>query len=156
MEAISAERSDEQARVPAVDDRSGQAPASTAERFDLRLAVPSDAAALSLVRHAVGGIAAALGLGPAAVADVRLALTEVCSTAIRRSDGAGPLEIAADVRDDALRVVVRDRAAQPTSGPGEALPLPLVAAITETVELRRARGGGSEVTMTFALQRVDA
>jgi serine/threonine-protein kinase RsbW len=127
-----------------------------ADRFDLRLSVPSDATALALVRHAVGGIAAALGLGPAAVADVRLALTEVCSTAIRRGSAMSPLEITADLRDDALRVVVRDRAPQPASGAGDALPLPLVAAITETVELRRARGGGTEVTMTFALPRAQA
>lgn len=125
--------------------------------FDLRLNVPADPAALSVVRHAVGGIATALGLDPAGVADVRLALTEVCSTAIRRTGGRGALSVACDLDGAALRVVVRDEG---TAADGAAatvalpLPLPLVAALTETVELRTLKAPqppGTEVTMTFGL-----
>jgi anti-sigma regulatory factor (Ser/Thr protein kinase) len=124
--------------------------------FDLRLGVPADAAALSVVRHAAGGVAVALGMGPADVADVRLAVTEVCSTAIRRVEGNGTLEVACGLDGAALRVTVRDEGARGAQeSPAEGLPLPLVAALTETIELRRLKAphaAGTEVTMTFALE----
>lgn len=124
--------------------------------FDLRLAVPADAAALGVVRHAVGGIAAALGMDPAGVADVRLAVTEVCSSAIRRADGHGTLDVACDLDGAALRVTIRDEdaAAAGPESPADTLPLPLVAAITESIELRRLKRPQTpvtEVTMTFGL-----
>jgi anti-sigma regulatory factor (Ser/Thr protein kinase) len=127
--------------------------------FDLRLTVDAEPNALAVVRHAVGGAASALGLDPAAVADIRLALTEVCSAALRRGEAGdpsrppAPLDVTAHAHEGTLRIVVRDRAPGAPSGPGDALPLPLVAAITETVELRRARGGGTEVAMTFAFDQ---
>lgn len=130
--------------------------------FAMRLQVPAESGSLSLIRHAVGGIAVALGDDPAAVADIRLALTEVCSTAIRRAAGRGTIELRCDATHGALRVVVRDTA--PADGgaegggvlrTGDGVPLPLVAALTETVELRHATDGpGTEVTLTFALARM--
>jgi anti-sigma regulatory factor (Ser/Thr protein kinase) len=123
--------------------------------FELRLVFPADPNALAGIRHALGGIAGALGVGPAGIADVRLALTEVCSAAIRGDDGDGELEVRAALRDGALQVVVADgMELAPGSGAQAGFPLPLVAALTETLELRRVRGG-SEVVMTFAL-RTDA
>jgi hypothetical protein len=55
-----------------------------------------------------------------------------------------------------LRVTVRDEgeASGDDAGADGALPLPLVAALSETVELRRLKppsAPGAEVTMTFAL-----
>jgi histidine kinase-like protein len=123
--------------------------------LDLRLGVPADATALSVVRHAVGGVAVALGMDPAGVADVRLAVTEVCSTAIQRAGGRGALEVACSLEGSALRVTVRDHAgATGAESPADGLPLPLVAALTETIELRRIKApqpSGTEVTMTFGL-----
>jgi anti-sigma regulatory factor (Ser/Thr protein kinase) len=141
--------------------RSGGQPdarrATIEDGFDLRLSVPADPASLRVVRHAIGGIATALGLDPAGVADVRLALTEVCSTAIQRTEGRGALAVACDIVGAALRVTVRDDGGPTDAGaPGDALPLPLVAALTETVELRRLKaplGPGTEVTMTFRFDR---
>jgi anti-sigma regulatory factor (Ser/Thr protein kinase) len=120
--------------------------------FELRLVFPADPNALAGIRHALGGIAGALGVGPAGIADVRLALTEVCSAAIRGDGGDGELEVRAALQDGALQVVVADGMGfAPGSGAQAGFPLPLVAALTETLELRRVRGG-SEVVMTFALR----
>jgi serine/threonine-protein kinase RsbW len=124
--------------------------------FDLRLRVPADPAALTVIRHAVAGIATALGIDAAGVSDVRLALTEVCSTAIRRRRGRGTLEVTCDLDEASLRVAVRDEGPGAAAEPAEGLPLPLVAALTDTVELRRLKpphGPGTEVTLTFALER---
>lgn len=142
------------ARAPRGPTR-GSRHAAIDDGFDLRLRVPADPAALTVVRHAVAGIATALGIGPAGVADVRLALTEVCSTAIRQRRGQGALEVSCDLDGDALRVTVRDEGPGAAAEPDETLPLPLVAALTDTVELRRLKpphGPGTEVTLTFGLQ----
>ena len=42
--------------------------------------------------------------------------------------------------------------AAPPPGPGTGPPLPLLAALAETVELRNVSGGGMEVRMAFALE----
>jgi anti-sigma regulatory factor (Ser/Thr protein kinase) len=129
----------------------------TARRFSLDLRLPAEAASLTLVRHAIGGTAAALGMPPAAVADVRLALTEACSAAIRRAaaddGGHAELHITAGLSDGALRVVVEHLGDGVGPGaPGDGLPLPLVAALADAVELTRGHGG-TEVAMTFSTAR---
>jgi anti-sigma regulatory factor (Ser/Thr protein kinase) len=112
------------------------------------LRVPAAPASLSVIRHTIGGIATALGLGPAAVSDVRLALTEVVTTALRRSSGDDAcIEVRAEHADSALRITICDEGrALPISGE---LPLPLVAAISDAVELTHLPNGGTSVTMTF-------
>lgn len=118
--------------------------------FDLRLVITNDPDALAAIRHALGGVAGALGMAPTGIADLRLALTEVCSAAMRRDAEVGDLEILAGLDGERLRVTIRGAASlAPSAGP-DGFPLPLVAALTETLELRRA-AGGSEVVMTFPL-----
>lgn len=138
---------------PAGGTPSGAAAASGARRhpdhIDLTLRVPAEPSALNVVRQAIGGVAAALDVGPAAVADVRLAVTEAATTAIRRSDGGAgdTIEVRAELSSGALRVTVSDRGhALPISGE---LPLPLVAAISDAVELTHLPDGGTSVAMTF-------
>ena len=121
-------------------------------RVELLLRTPAEPASLAIVRHAVGGTASALGLDPAGAADVRLALTEAVTAAIRRSaDHEATIEIRAELVDQALRIAVRDEGgALPIN---DDLPLPLVAAISDAVELSHLPGGGTEVAMTFGLDR---
>ncbi len=121
----------------------------------LELAVAADPAALLVVRRLTGSLALALGLDEGDVADLRLAVTEVCSSFIAARPEGGPavgLKITAALRDGRLEVSVLDPASPPP-GPGTGPPLALLAALTEGLELRGATGGGMEVRMTFAARR---
>jgi anti-sigma regulatory factor (Ser/Thr protein kinase) len=114
----------------------------------LELVVRPEPEVLATVRHAVGGLAAALGFDHATVADVRLALSEVCSAAVLQGGDAITLRAALEGR--ALTVVVTGpklTAGPPATAP-VALPLPLVAALTSSLEVRSA-GGATQVRMTF-------
>ena len=118
----------------------------------LELHVAADAAALVVVRRLTGALAAALGLDEADVADLRLAVTEVCSSFIAARPEDGPtvgLNITAAPRAGHLEVSVLDPASAPP-GPGTGPPLALLAALTTGLELGGAPGGGMEVRMTFA------
>lgn len=120
-------------------------------RIDARLRVPATPSSLSLVRHTVAGIGTALGLGPSEIADVRLALTEALSTAIRRcEDRPGEVvDVRVEHEDELLRVTVSDHGRSlPITGE---LPLPLVAAVTDAVELTHLPGGGTAVALSFRL-----
>jgi serine/threonine-protein kinase RsbW len=118
--------------------------------IELVLRAPADAAALAIVRHSVGATASALGFDAARVADVRLALTEAMTAAIRRAQRDEILEIRGDLSDGALRVAVRDSGrVLPIN---DDLPLPLVAALSDAVEVSHLDGGGTEVAMTFGFR----
>lgn len=120
---------------------------------ELELRVAATPAALTVVRRVTGGLAVALGFDDSEVADLRLAVTEVCASFIAaRPEHDGPdeqLHVTADLLPDALRMCVRDPASPPL-GPGTGPPLALLAALTRTLELHGVPGGGMEVRMTFA------
>lgn len=127
------------------------APQELPGAIEMVLRAPADAASLSVVRHSVGATASALGFDAARVADVRLALTEAMTAAIRRAVPGEVLEVHADVINGALRVAVRDRGgALPIN---DDLPLPLVAALSDAVEVSHLDSGGTEVAVTFGLVR---
>jgi anti-sigma regulatory factor (Ser/Thr protein kinase) len=90
-------------------------------------------------------------------------VTEACTNVVRHAYGdgrhPGPIEVEITPTDDALRVVVGDRGrgigpSPDTTGPG--LGLPLIAALTESVEIQHAPGTGSRVAMTFARRGPEA
>ena len=90
--------------------------------------------------------------------DVRLGVTEVFTNAIVHAygdrDPAGE-EILVEVfhEDEALLIVVADDGpgiAPRVGSPGLGLGLPVVASLTESLELVPREGGGAEVRMTFA------
>lgn len=113
----------------------------------LTLSVPADLAALTTVRQVAGGLAASLGFDPAGIADVRLALNEVCGPSIRGVNDVGPrpsLSLELTGHPGRLHVLVRT----PVAGPLSPIPLPLIGALAETVELRTS-GVTAETAMTF-------
>jgi serine/threonine-protein kinase RsbW len=132
------------------DDHSSN-PRDLPSTIDLILRAPADAAALAIVRHNIGATASALGFDAARVADVRLALTEAMTAAIRRAVDGDTLEIRAALADGTLRVAVRDSGG--TLPINDDLPLPLVAALSDAVEVSHLDSGGTEVAMTFGVLR---
>ena len=120
----------------------------------LVLRLPHDSSSAAALRHSVGGLAFALGLAGASVADVRLALTEICGAllaSVPADRQTGDLEVHVRVRGDRLEVRLVDRGAALGAGPGHRLSLALVAALTDAVKIRRPPEGGVEVLVTFTL-----
>jgi anti-sigma regulatory factor (Ser/Thr protein kinase) len=125
---------------------------------DIRLTLPARPENVAVVRHVLGALAEALRLPDGLVEDMRLAVTEACTNVVRHAYAAGEGTIDVVVRPDgdALEVVVSDtgRGIGPspdTQGPG--LGLPLIAALTDSVEIHRSLGAGSRLVMRFRRSR---
>jgi len=120
----------------------------------LALRLPHDARSATALRHSVGGLAFALGLGRAIVADVRQALTEISGALLHSAAGAadGHLEVDVRVRGSRLEVRLLDRGAPMPAVPEHPLSLALVAALSDTVRVRRPPEGGVEVLVSFDLR----
>ena len=76
----------------------------------VRLTIPAKAEYLILVRLALAGIAREVPMSESALADLKLAVTEVCGNAVRHAygDGPGAVRIRFDVRPEAVEVTVED------------------------------------------------
>lgn len=126
---------------------------------DVQLTLPARAENVAVVRHALGGLGEALALDPQTLSDMKLAVTEACTNVVVHAygEGDGPMEVAATVDDDFLRVVVRDEGLgilpRPDS-PGLGLGLPLIATLTESLELGKGTDDRTEVTMVFRLDEL--
>ena len=128
----------------------------------LELRLPAEAANVAVVRHAVAGLAEAIGMEPAAVADLKTVVSEACmnvvSHAYEPDDSPGLLAVEAHPEDEALVVVVRDEGAgiRPRVDPNHQslrLGLPLIAALSDGFAISGAPGRGTEVTIRMALVR---
>jgi serine/threonine-protein kinase RsbW len=124
---------------------------------DMQLALPARAENIAIVRHAFGALGDAYALDAQTLSDIRLAVTEACTNVVVHAypDGReGPMEVLATLSGDALAVVVRDEGKgigpRPDS-PGLGLGLPLIASLTESVQLGRDQEDRTEVRMTFSL-----
>ncbi len=121
----------------------------------LVLRLPHDSSSAAALRHSVGGLAFALGIRRGTVADVRLALTEICGALLESvppERATGDLEVDVRVRGDRLEVRLRDPSAAVGALPGHRLSLALVAALTDVVKIRRPPAGGVEVLVSFSLR----
>src|SRR5688500_9362571 len=79
---------------------------------DLRLELPAAAENVGVVRHALAGLAEAIGMDPGRIGDLKTVVTEACMNAVVHAygdDGSGTMEIEARRVEEALEVVVRDR-----------------------------------------------
>lgn len=133
----------------------------TGEQVQLELTVPSTAENIPLVRHAVAGFLDGQELSEALASDVLLAVTEACTNVVQHAyrDGSGrnepEIELTAEYASSALTISVRDRGrgfAPRVDSPGLGLGLPVIAALTQNVEIRPFPPSGTEVVMTFALE----
>ena len=125
---------------------------------DLVLSLPARAENVAVVRHAFGGLGEALQMPEQLLSDIKLAVTEACTNVVIHAypDGEGPMEVRAVLGDEKLSVIVRDqgRGVVPRAdSPGLGLGLPLIATLTESLELGTGADDATEVRMTFRIDR---
>jgi serine/threonine-protein kinase RsbW len=124
---------------------------------DIELALPARAENIAIVRHAFGALHEAYDIDAQILSDIRLAVTEACTNVVVHAypeNEEGPLEMLATLLGRELIVVVRDtgRGIGPRpDSPGLGLGLPLIASLTESVQLGRDEEERTEVRMTFLL-----
>jgi serine/threonine-protein kinase RsbW len=122
---------------------------------DVRLTLPARPENVAVVRHVLGAFGEALRLPHELVEDIRLAATEACTNVVRHAyrDGeTGPIDIMIRPDGDRLELVVSDRGqglgpSADATGPG--LGLPLIAALSDSVELQALPLRGSRIAMSF-------
>jgi serine/threonine-protein kinase RsbW len=125
---------------------------------DVALVVPAVPESIAVIRQTVSGICEALGADARVIGDVKLAATEACTNVVLHAYAGtqdGSIEIDASSEGDELLLMVRDHGAGMTPAPmaeGLGLGLPLIAALTTSLTIVEADGGGTEVSMTFALR----
>jgi serine/threonine-protein kinase RsbW len=133
----------------------------TASGFEL--ALPATAENVIVVRQAIAGVAEALGLDSARVADLKTVVTEACNNVVLHAyeGDAGPLHVIAEPGDDQLVVQVTDEGHgfRPRASEGDVslgLGLPLIAALSDSFEISGGAGQGSRTTIRFGYSAPEA
>jgi serine/threonine-protein kinase RsbW/stage II sporulation protein AB (anti-sigma F factor) len=124
----------------------------------LSCAWPAVPASVAEARSAVSAFAAASGATSDALAAVSLAVSEAVTNAVLHAyldrEEPGPVLVRARCESDIVVVEVADegRGMLPrTDSPGLGLGLPLIAQMTESLEVHDRDGGGTEIRMAFSL-----
>jgi len=127
---------------------------------ELQLTLPATAENVMVVRQAVAGLGEALGLPASRVADLKTVVTEASNNVVLHAyeDEPGPLLVTAAPGEGQLEIQIADRGRgfRPRANEGEpslGLGLPLIAALSEWVEVRRNETSHStELVMTFQVR----
>jgi len=124
----------------------------------LSRAWPAVAASVAEARAAVTAFAQSAGATADALAAVSLAVSEAVTNAVLHAyldhDKPGTIEVRARCEKERVVVVVADqgRGMLPrTDSPGLGLGLPLIAQMTQSLEVHDRQGGGTEIRMWFVL-----
>jgi serine/threonine-protein kinase RsbW len=128
---------------------------------EVLLTMPAKPEGVGVVRQALAGMADALDFDASVLADMKMAVTEACTNVVVHAyeDDSGLLEVEMLADEAGLTIVVRDHGTgiQPrparSEPPALGLGLPLIAALSDSFELRGSAGHGTEVRMTFAYVR---
>jgi serine/threonine-protein kinase RsbW len=124
----------------------------------VRLEIPALAEWVAVARLAVAAVASRLQFSVDAIEDVKLAIAESCTNAIRHDPG-GTIQLVCEVAGDRLTVTVRDRGTGPRlgsveedriteDGRTEELGVFLIRALMDTVEYTSDARSGTELVMT--------
>ncbi len=123
---------------------------------DMRLVVANLPENVALVRQALGGIAAKVGIDEGLLADIKTAVSEACNNVVLHAyDDGGPLRVYACPEGQEITIVVSDEGngIQPREPEPEAamqgVGLSLIQALTDRVEFGGGAGEGTEVRMSF-------
>ena len=127
--------------------------------LELRQQMAARAENLGAIRQWIAELCGRVPVEEPMASDVKLAVSEACANVVLHAyagDEPGAVEIEAEPDGDLLRVVVRDHGhgirPRPDS-PGAGLGLPLIAALSEWVEVRRNEAAHrTELVMTFQLR----
>ena len=124
----------------------------------VRLTLPSRPENVAVVRHALAGLAEALGMGEERVADLKTIVTEASMNVVAHAyeDEEGPLEVFAVPENGDLLVVIRDygqgiRPRPAIDGSSLRLGMPLIAALASSFEIHGGHGHGTEVRARVAI-----
>jgi anti-sigma regulatory factor (Ser/Thr protein kinase) len=123
---------------------------------DVRLTLPARPENVAVIRHVLGAFAEALQLPADLVEDMRLAVTEACTNVVRHAyhDGEpGPIDVVIRPNGHKLDLIVSDQGAGIGPSPdlaGPGLGLPLIAALTESLEIEQEPSAGSRLRMSFS------
>jgi anti-sigma regulatory factor (Ser/Thr protein kinase) len=134
--------------------------ATTQERpKGLAITLPARAENVAVIRHALAGLAAEIGMDEAGIADLKTVVTEACmNVAVHAYQGTpGPLTVEAAPDDEGLTVTVRDRGVgiRPQADSGHdslRLGLSLIAALSSSFAISGGLDQGTEVTMRLPLE----
>jgi serine/threonine-protein kinase RsbW len=125
--------------------------------------LPAALEAPGVARRLVRSYAAQYGVDGATLGAIALCVSEAVSNvavhAYRDSEAPGELELEARKPDGYLCLYVRDQGlgfAPRVDSPGLGLGLPLIADSATSIEVRRSKGGGTELVMRFDLASVAA
>jgi anti-sigma regulatory factor (Ser/Thr protein kinase) len=119
-----------------------------------KVSFPATPEAGYVLRGEMAAIARRCGLGHDRIGDVKLAVSEAVSNAVRhayRGEEPGDVIATAHVENGVLRIVIADTGsgmARRSDSPGAGLGLPLIAHAADTVEVVR-KSPGTEIHMTF-------
>ena len=128
---------------------------------NVRLRLSNRAENVLLIRQALSGLAEAVGLDAVALNDVSTAVTEAANNVVLHAyeGDEGPLEVEFSSTAVGLDVLVADRGQgiAPSIRSGDAVSdgigLPVIQALTDSVEFRDRPSGGTEVAMHFELDQ---
>jgi serine/threonine-protein kinase RsbW len=124
----------------------------------LQITLPARAENVSVVRHALAGLAEEIGMEEPGLADLKTVVTEACMNVVAHAyqDGDGPLLVDAKPDDEGLTVVVRDegdgiKPKADVDQPSLRLGLSLIAALSSSFAISGGLDRGTEVTMRLPL-----
>jgi serine/threonine-protein kinase RsbW len=124
----------------------------------LRMTVPARAENVTVLRHAIAGLAETLGMDEAGLADLKTVVTEACMNVVVHAydEDAGPLSLEAEPDLEGLTVIVRDsgqgfRPQADVEQPSLRLGLSLIAALSSDFTISGGLDRGTEVTMRVPL-----
>jgi serine/threonine-protein kinase RsbW len=123
------------------------------------MSLPARAENVTVVRHALAGLAEEIGMDDAAIADLKTVVTEACmNVVVHAYEGeAGPLSVGAEPDTDGMTVVVRDagegiRPRADVEQPSLRLGLSLIAALSSSFSISGGANRGTQITMRLPLQ----
>jgi serine/threonine-protein kinase RsbW len=134
--------------------------AKTSAEPEFRLALPSRAENVAVVRQALGGAMDVLDLSESRLLDVNAAVSEACNNVVVHAyrGQEGPMEVYLCVGEDELEVVVADQGVgiqpkypEPDDDELQGLGLSLIQTLSDRVEFLGGIGEGTTVRMAFTL-----